>query len=164
MTLYNVMKVLHVVAAIVFVGGVFARQIVRGYAKATDDVVWFATLMGAASRVENRMIRPGSIVVLALGIIQAHLGGIPMLGVLQGGSQNWLLVANVLFLSGFAMVPLVFVPRGKVFRPLLEAALAEGRITPALREVMNDRVVRVAHLYEELMLLVIVALMVLKPF
>ena len=104
------------------------------------------------------------IVVLVLGIIQAHLGGIPMLGVLQGGDQNWLLVANVLFISGFAMVPLVFLPRGKLFHPILEAALAEGRITPALREAMNDRVVKIAHVYEELMLLVIVALMVLKPF
>jgi uncharacterized membrane protein len=164
MTLYNVMKLFHIVAAIIFVGGIFARQTVRAYARKTNDIVWFATLSRAASHVENRMIRPWSFIVLALGLIEAHLGGLPMLGFLQGESQNWLLVSNFLFLSGFALIPLVFVPHGKAFRPVMEAALAEGRITDPLRRAMDDRVLKLTHLYEQIVLLVIVALMVLKPF
>ena len=99
-----------------------------------------------------------------LGIIQARLGGIPIFGILSGGSQNWLLVSMVLYFATFALVPLVFVPKGKAFRPVLEAAQAQGRITPELRAAMNDRVVALAHRFEEGATLIVIALMVLKPF
>ena len=164
LTLYNLLKLLHIFAAIIFVGGIFARQIVRMYARATDDVVRFATLYQAAMDIENWMVKPGSFVILALGIALAWRGGLPMLGVLQGESQNWLLVSNVLFVFGMALVPTVFLPRGKRFRVVLDAALAQGRVTTELRTVLNDPVVRAAHAYEYVMLIVITALMTLKPF
>jgi len=94
MTLYNVLKLFHVIAAVVFAGGLFARQAVRAYATSTDDVVWFAHVMKAAAHIERRMVRPGSRAVLALGIVQARLGGIPIFGTLTGGNQNWLLVCT----------------------------------------------------------------------
>ena len=163
-TLYNLLKLLHVFAAIAFAGGILARQIVRMYAKATDDVTRFATLNQAAIDIENWMVKPGSLVILVLGAGLAWRGGLPMLGVLQGGDQNWLLVSNILYLSGMALVPTVFLPRGKRFRSVLDAAVARGRVTPELRMALNDPIVRAAHAYEIVMLVVIVALMMLKPF
>jgi hypothetical protein len=47
---------------------------------------------------------------------------------------------------------------------LLQTALAEGRITPELSAALNDRKNQVAHHAEEMIALVIAALMVLKPF
>jgi uncharacterized membrane protein len=164
MTLYNVLKPFHVIAAVFFAGGLFARQAVRAYATSTDDVVWFAPVMKAAAHIERRMVRPGSLAVLALGIVQARLGGIPIFGSLTGGNQNWLLVSMSLYVGTFALVPLVFLPRGRSFRPALAAALEQGRMTPELRAAMNDPVVALAHRFEEASTLVVFALMVLKSF
>ena len=61
-----------------------------------------------------------------LGVLLAWQGEWPLVGILQGSDQNWLLVSNVLFVSAFAMVPAVFVPAGRRFRPVLDAALASG--------------------------------------
>jgi hypothetical protein len=47
---------------------------------------------------------------------------------------------------------------------VLQSALAEGRITPELRAAIDDPVVKLAHLYEQASVIVVVALMVFKPF
>ena len=88
----------------------------------------------------------------------------PILGFLQGASQNWLLVSNLLLVSTGVLVPTVFLPRGKKYAPILQAALARGEITPELRAAMGDRVVSLAHWYEEISVVAIATLMVLKPF
>ena len=102
--------------------------------------------------------------VLIFGVVLALMGGFPIFGFLQGASQNWLLVANTLLLGIIVIVPAIFIPHGKKFEPILQAALANGQITSELRTAMNDKVVRLAHLYEGFSLLVIMALMVTKPF
>jgi uncharacterized membrane protein len=164
MNWYLVIKFLHITSVIVYVGGLFSRQLVRQYAKKADDVHSLAALMRAAGRIESIMVVPGIQVVIVLGVILALMAGIPIFGFLQGASQNWLLVSNILLVSWFAFVPTVFVQRGKKFESVLQAALAENRITPELRAAMDDKVVKLAHHYQEVSLIVIVALMVLKPF
>jgi hypothetical protein len=84
--------------------------------------------------------------------------------VLQGQGQNWLFVSNILFVFGMLLVPTGFIPRGKRFRSLLDAAIAERRMTPGLRAALNDPVVGAAHAYEIVMLFAVVGLMTLKPF
>ena len=42
--------------------------------------------------------------------------------------------------------------------------IAQGRVTPELRTALNDPIVRAAHVYENVMLIAITALMTLKPF
>jgi uncharacterized membrane protein len=161
---YLAIKFLHVITAMMFVGGIFGRQLVRAYAKKTDNVQIFAALNRGAGRIENIMIIPGNLAVILFGIILALLGGYPLFGFLQGASQNWLLVSNILLIVGLALVPTVFIPSGKKFDPVLEAALAEGRMTPGLRLALEDKVVKLAHLYEEISIIIVVALMVFKPF
>ncbi len=161
---YPVVKFLHVIAVIVAVGGVFARQLLRRHAQQAGDIRSFATFSQAAGQVERLMVIPGMNAVLIFGIVLALIGGLPILGFLQGASQNWLLVSNLMLLSVVVIIPTVFVPRGRKFEPVLEAALAKGEITSELRAAMNDRTVRLAHWYEEFAVIAIAALMVLKPF
>jgi uncharacterized membrane protein len=164
MNWYFVLKFLHIVAAMIFVGGIFGRQLVRAYAKKTDDVQIFAALNQAAGRIENMMVIPGNMAVILFGVILALMSGYPIFGFLQGAAQNWLLVSNILLVLGLVIVPTIFVPRGKKFEPVLQAALAEGRMTPDLQAELDDKVVRLAHLYEEVALVIVIALMVFKPF
>lgn len=157
-------RFLHIISAIVFIGGIFARQLVRSHAKKVDDVHTFATLSQVAGWIETRMVIPGNMVVIILGVILALMTNTPILGFIQGASSNWLLVSNILLLFGFLSVPLVFLPRGKKFDVILEHALAEGRMTPELRAALDDRTVRFLHITEMTLVIVVVVLMVFKPF
>jgi len=164
MNWYIGIKFLHIIAAMMLIGGLFGRQLVRAYAKKTNDVHIFAALSHVAGRIENLMVIPGSQAVMILGVILALGSGYPILGFLQGAAQNWLFVSIVLLVVILLLVPTVLIPRGKKFGVILEAALAKGEMTPELRAAMDDPVVQLAHLYEEVALVMIVALMVLKPF
>jgi hypothetical protein len=158
------LRFLHIASAIWFVGGILARQIVRAYAKRTDDVRRFATLSEAAGRIESTMVIPGNMAVIVFGVILGLLIGAPILGFLQGASRNWLLVSNILLIIAGLQVPLIFLPRGKKFDVILNDALAKGQMTPELRLHLDDPVVRLAHWYELVMIAVVVFLMVFKPF
>jgi uncharacterized membrane protein len=162
--LFLFVRFLHVISAMWFIGGILARQIVRAYAKRTDDVRRFATLSEAAGRIESTMVIPGNMAVIIFGVILALLIKAPILGFLQGASRNWLLLSNLILVIGFLGVPLIFLPRGKKFAVTLEDALAKGQMTPELRAHLDDPVVRLAHWYELISMPVIVFLMVFKPF
>jgi len=164
MSLVSIVRFLHIVSAIWFIGGIAARQIVRAYAKQTDDVQRFAAMTEAAGRIERAMVIPGNFAVLLFGVILGLMIGAPILGFVQGASRNWLLVSNLLLLAGFFNVPLVFLPRGKLFDAALKDALARGQITPELRTQMNDKVVRNVHIFEMSAIGIVVFLMVFRPF
>ena len=164
MTLLLVVRFLHIASAIWFIGGVIARQIVRAYAKRTEDVQHFAIMNVAAGRIETTMVIPGNFAVILFGVIYGLMIGAPILGFLQGASRNWLLVSNILLLMGFLNVPLVFIPKGKLFDVALQDALARGQMTPELRAHINDRTVRIVHFIELAALSFITFLMVFKPF
>jgi uncharacterized membrane protein len=164
MSLLLVVHFLHIASAIWFIGGVAARQIVRAHARRTEDVQRFAIMSEAAGRIESTMVIPGNIAVVVFGVILGLITGAPILGFLQGASRNWLLVSNILLLIGGVNVPLVFLPRGKLFDAALKDALAKGQITPELRAHIDDRTVRNAHILELSALATVVILMVFKPF
>jgi uncharacterized membrane protein len=164
MNWYLVVKFLHIASVIVCVGGLFARQLIRQHATKTNDIQLFATFSQAAGKIENVMVIPGMTAIMVFGVILGLIGHFPILGFLQGASQNWLLAANILLIGILVIIPTVLVPRGKVFEPLLQEALTKGQITPELRAAMNDNIVKLAHRYEEVALVIITALMVLKPF
>jgi len=164
MSLLLVVRFLHIASAIWFIGGVVARQIVRAYAKRTDDVQRFAVMSEAAGRIESAMVIPGNFAVILFGVIYGLMIGAPILGFLQGASRNWLLVSNILLLMGFFNVPLVFIPKGKLFDIALQDALARGQMTPELRAQMDDQTVRIVHFIELASLGLITVLMVFKPF
>src|SRR5215211_4892595 len=122
MNWYLVLRFLHIASAIIFVGGLFARQVVRSVAYKTDDINYFVSLSQGAGRIENLMVIPGNMAVIIFGVILALITNAPILGFLQGASQNWLLLANILLIAGLLAVPLVFLPRGKKFASRLTAA------------------------------------------
>ena len=164
MTWISFLVYLHVMAAILLVAGIVGRQVTRSQAQKTSDLQIFMDMSTLAGRFENLLVRPGSIAVIVLGVVVAVLEGWPIFGFLQGGAANWLLVSNLLLLSMLAIIPLIFVPRGKAYEKALQDAAAKGAITPELRAAFQDPVVRWAHLWEEIVLVLIIFLMVTKPF
>jgi len=59
MNWYNLVKFLHIAAVIMMIGGVFARQLVRGTAKKSDDVKLVVSLTQVAGRIDRTMVIPG---------------------------------------------------------------------------------------------------------
>jgi uncharacterized membrane protein len=164
MNWYLIVKYLHIVAVAVTIGGMFARQLVRGIALKSDDVKTVTSLTHAAVRMDRAMVIPGSNLMILMGVVLAVMQKWPIFGFLQGASQNWLLVSNLLLIVMIVLIPGVFIPYNKKVESLLDTASVEGQVTPELRAMLNDRRNLLAHRAEEAIVLVVAALMVLKPF
>lgn len=164
MNWYLVVKYLHITAVAITIGGMFARQLVRGIAIKSDDLRAVASLTHAAVRMDRAMVIPWSNLMILFGIILAVMQKWPIFGFLQGADRNWLLVSNLLLLVMIVLIPGIFVPHNKKVEALLQTAQADGHITPELRAALNDRRNSWAHRAEETIVLVVAALMVLKPF
>jgi uncharacterized membrane protein len=164
MNLYTILKLLHLLTAFWFITGILGRQLTRAQARRAENIQEFTTLSSLAARFEKVMVIPGNMAVIVIGVVVALLGDWPILGFLQGASQNWLLVSNLLLLAGFFLVPFVFLPRGKAFDATLLDAQKMNRITPELVAVLDDPIDHWAHWGELILIGLVVALMVLKPF
>ena len=164
MNWYLIVKYLHITAVAITIGGMFARQLVRGIALKSDDIKSVTSLTHAAVRMDRAMVIPGSNLMILMGIVLAVMQKWPILGFLQGADRNWLLVSNLLLIIMIVLIPGVFIPHNKKVEALLEPAQAAGRVTPELSAALNDRRNILAHRAEEAIVLVVAALMVLKPF
>ena len=163
-TIIIVIKFLHVLAGFwLFAGGLGRWSTVVQAAKALN-IQSVRDLMKLAGHFEQRMITPAVPTVLVLGLITAWLEGWPILGFLQGASSNWLLVSLVLFLGNVPLVFLVFLPRGKLFELALDQAVAQGKVTPELTAELTHRSVFWSYVYQTASAVVIIALMIAKPF
>jgi hypothetical protein len=158
------LKLLHVLIAFWMTAGLIGRGVVQLRAEHTEDIRSMQLLVELIGRFDRLMVIPASSAVFVLGLLTAWAQGLPILGFLQGARTNWLLISLVLWIGVFALVPTVFIPRGKVFGALLEEAAREDRVTDRLAAALRDPVVRVAHIYEITALVVIIFLMVAKPF
>ena len=151
---------LHVAIAFWFVAGLLGRDITIAKARSSQDLTTIDELMELAGRFERFMVVPGSMAVLVAGLLAAWAQGRP----LAGSGNWWLLTSLVLYVGTFALVPLVFLPRGKVFERALADARERGVVTPDLVLAFRDRAVRWARTWETVMVLIVIALMVVKPF
>jgi uncharacterized membrane protein len=149
----------HVVLAFVLVSGLVGRWVLLTTAARSDDVERAHLLAEVASPFE-RAVQVSSPVLLALGLATAWAQGYPWLGLTTG----WMLLAILLIVPILALIPTVFVPRGRVFEAAMAEAREVGTVTPALRAAWADPAVAMARRYELVAIAVIIGLMVVKPF
>jgi hypothetical protein len=163
MTATDVVVLVHALIGILFLAGLIGRWIVLGAASRARDLPAMRTLTAAAAPFE-RIVIVGSMLVLVFGVVAAFLAGRSVLGPLSGGTVDWLFVSLLLYFSILPLVPLVFLPRGKVFEAALAAAEDQGSMTADLQAAWRDPVVRAAHVYELGAVTLILVLMLTKPF
>jgi hypothetical protein len=152
--------VLHALVAIAMVAG---RWFLLAAAAGAEDLRSMRTLTAASGPFE-KMVIYGSTATLLLGLAAAWASGRSVLGPLTGGNVDWLFVALLLFLSLLPLVPLVFLPRGRVFEAAMAEAETRGEVTTELHAAFHDPVVRAAHVYELVVVTVVLVLMLAKPF
>ena len=153
------LKLSHVVLAMILVAGIIGRWVTLRRAQQADDIEITARFTEAAHPFE-RMVVTSSMLILPAGLLTAWAQGYEWLGLTTG----WMLVSLVIYVAASALVPTVFLPRGRAFETALAEARAAGSMTPALRDAFADPQVRAARAFEVGGIGVIVALMVLKPF
>ncbi len=162
-TLSGGVALVHALVGVAFVAGLIGRWIVLVAAERASTLPEIRVLTALAEPFE-RLVQVGSLLVFVLGIATALIEHRLLLGPLQGGSVDWLFVALLLYLSILPLLPLVFLPRGRVLEVALRDAEIRGEVTPALRRAFGDPVVRAAHLYELGAVTIILGLMFAKPF
>jgi Predicted integral membrane protein (DUF2269) len=148
----------HLASAFWFVGGLVGRDVTLARARAASDIVTIKALGDAAGLFDRAFVVPGSIAVLVFGIVTA------LTGRWSFGDNAWLVAALALFLTLIPLVPLVFLPKGKVFDAALDEAVETGEPTPALRAALADRTVWATRWYERIVVAAIIVLMITKPF
>ncbi len=151
---------LHVLTAFWFVAGLAGRDITLEKARKTKNIGVVAELAELAGRFDRLMVVPGSIAVLVLGLLTVWAQGRP----LTGSGNWWLLISLLLYLSLLPLIPLVFIPRGRIFEDALTEAVGRGEVTSALTAAFEDKAVRATRLYERFMVAAVIVLMVTKPF
>ena len=163
MDLALVLKVLHAVLGVWIIAALVGRWVTLHRAAESSDLAAVHTLLGLSDRFEVWVIRiPG--IVLVLGIATAVVQGRAFLGPLQGVPVDWLFVSVLLYVSIIPWIPLVFLPRGRLFGAALAEADARGMVTPELTAAFRDRVVFTGHVYELAAIIGVFILMIAKPF
>jgi len=158
------LRFLHIAGGMLLVGGVVAGLYVGSLTKKAEEVRDLAAFSRITDLIEQRMVLPGASLVFIFGIIMALQIDRPILGFLQGASENWLLLALTLLIIMTLVGMLVAQPRRKKFVPLMAEALTAGQITPELRAAAADPLVRAVHWYELASVVAVLFLMVFKPF
>lgn len=165
MNLYSLMKLLHVLAAFWFISGVVGRDFAFWRASKARDVRAVNALLQISDFFERYAVIPVSVAVLIFGLIVTWMQKWPLFGFLQGSNSNWLLVSFLLFVAISAVIgPLGLVARRKERARAIEEALAQETMTLRLLAALNDQVVHRFRAIELAILILIIILMVLKPF
>ena len=162
----TILKLLHILAGFALVGGEIGRAIAFQRAKKATDIKIVAEMLQLATFFSSKLVSLGGILTVLIGLMTAGAqgGAVLILGFLMGGKINWVLASLILYIMLMTLVFSIVVPRGKAMGQALGAAIGQGKITPELTAAMNDTTLNTSFLIQDVLLLLIVILMVLKPF
>ena len=146
-----VILLLHVLAAFTYVAGYVATNVLTELARRTDDPAFRKEALRFSTRFDRLLNVPGGSLVAITGIATALIFGYSLL-------SGWVLVAIVLF-ALIIVTGILF--WGQVGRAIDRAAAA-GDDAAVQRELRRPRNVAISRL-ENLVLLTIIVLMVLRP-
>jgi uncharacterized membrane protein len=152
------LKIGHVLAAFALIGGLMGRWVLLTRAARAADPE-SAHLLAETAGPFEKMVQVSGAAIVLLGLVTAWAQGYPWLGL----TTPWMLLSVLLILPLVVLVPLIFIPRGRVFETAMEGARAAGTITPELRQAWADPAVTFARRYEIAAVFLIVLLMIAKP-
>lgn len=146
---YPIVKFLHVVAALLWVGGGFTLIMLGARADRAGDTEGLLRTMRAIADLGNRLFMPSSLATLLLGLVMCWFW--------VGFGDLWIVIG----LAGYLVTLLVGV---LVFKPtadrLMTMIAADGPTPAAIAQAR--RIVRVAR-FDYSVMAVVIADMVLKP-
>ncbi|MDP3898209.1 MAG: DUF2269 family protein [Mesorhizobium sp.] len=146
---YSIVKFLHVVSAIVWLGGGFMLMLLAVRADRAGDTSGTMQAMHATGELGGKLMVPSSLLTL--------LSGLVMCSFWVGFSDLWIIIGLAGYTATFLVGTLIFKPTAD----RMAALVARDGLTPgALAE--GRRIMSVAR-FDYTVMLIIVADMVLKP-
>lgn len=149
---YNVYKLIHVFAAVVWVGGATVLTILALLYERTNDPVELAGFASKAEFVGMRVFLPSSLVVLVFGALLVHEGSLDY-------ARFWVVAALVGWALTFITGLFFISPRAKRLATLIPE---RGVTDPEVQAVMK-RIMLISR-FDVAVLLLVVADMTAKPF
>ncbi|TSE03722.1 DUF2269 family protein [Mesorhizobium intechi] len=146
---YSIVKFLHVVSAILWVGGGFVLFLLGVLAERAGNIEDKLQAIRASGQLGGRFFAPMSMLTLIFGLI--------MCGFWVGFSDLWIMIGLAGYATTFSVGMLIFKPTGE----RMGAMIANEGITPAVLAI-GQRMMSAAR-FDYAVMLVIVADMVLKP-
>ena len=162
MTVFGLLKLLHVVSAMWLVSGLLGRAVVLYSARRAPEMRVLKAIADVSGRLENLMIAPGIFAVLATGLATAIVGGISLFGPF-GGGPLWVFIPVVIMLVAIVTTPITL-RHDRAWGQALEDAAGQGAVTDRLRAYLDGRAMFRRYAPDVGFVAFIVVLMVLKPF
>ena len=162
MSAYALLKLLHVLSAMWLVAGLLGRAVALSTARRSPEMRIIKAIADVSGRLENLMIAPGILAVLVTGIATAVVGGISLLGPIDGGPL-WVFVPLLILVFAVATTPMTL-SHDRKWGQALEDAAQRGAVTDTLRPYLDDRAMIRRYAPDISAVALIVVLMVLKPF
>ncbi|MDG4883610.1 DUF2269 family protein [Mesorhizobium sp. WSM4884] len=146
---YSIVKFLHVVSAILWVGGGFVLFLLGMLAERAGNTEDKLQAMRASGELGGRFFAPMSMLTLIFGLV--------MCGFWVGFSDLWIIIGLAGYATTFSIGMLIFKPTGE----RMGAMVAKEGVTPAVLAI-GQRMMNWAR-FDYAVMLVIIADMVLKP-
>lgn len=146
---YSIVKFLHVVSAMVWLGGGFTLLLLALLADRAGDSEGMMQVMQWVGRIGNRLFMPASLLTLVFGAILCWFWA--------GFSDLWIVIGLAGYFVSFCIGVLVFKPSADRMKEML----AREGISPAAIASAR-RILQIAK-FDYTVMLIIVSAMVLKP-
>ena len=146
---YSIVKFLHVVTAILWVGGGFVLFLLGVLAERAGNIEDKLQAMRASGQLGGRFFAPMSMLTLIFGLIMCSFW--------VGFSDLWIIIGLVGYATTFSIGMFIFKPTGE----RMGAMIAKDGITPAVLAI-GQRMMSAAR-FDYAVMLVVIADMVLKP-
>ena len=146
---YSIVKFLHIVSAVLWVGGGFVLFLLGVLAERAGNIEDKLQAMRASGQLGGRFFAPMSMLTLVFGLV--------MCGFWVGFGELWIVIGLVGYATTFSIGMLIFKPTGE----RMGAMIAKDGVTPAVLAI-GQRMMNAAR-FDYAVMLVIVADMVLKP-
>ena len=162
MSLYALLKLVHVLSAMWLVAGLLGRAVALSSARRAPEMRVIKAIADVSGRLENLMIAPGIVAVIVTGISTAVVGGISLLGPIDGGPL-WVFVPLSTMLVVVVLTPMTL-SHDRRWGQALEDAAQRGVVTDTLRPFLDGRAMIRRYAPDITIAGLIVVLMILKPF
>jgi uncharacterized membrane protein len=148
---YELLKFVHIAAAIIWIGGAVTMQFFAARTIASGDALRLVSFTRDVEWIGNRVLLPSALVVIVLGFLLVWDGP-------WGFGMTWIWLALVLFAISFLLGVALFTPESKRIGNQIEA---QGPESPAV-QARIARLIKLTRI-DLVLLFAIVFLMVFKP-
>lgn len=163
MELGQLLRFGHALAGVTFMAEIVGNWIVIGFARRAESLEMMRLLLRTAAPF-GLLVTGGGITLSVLGVAAAVALGHPLFGPLQGGRIDWMFVSNLLMLPIFGFLISIYPRVGRLISVALRDAEVRGGLTPELAVAWADTRLRVARTYEFVATVVVLGLMIARPF